>query len=124
VERNNHGLAVIQELIRIRPMDAPWRQVRMAGTGAKRRFGWLTTPSSRPVLVRQLEVALRTDGITIHDAGTLDQLSTFAYDANGRPGAQEGSHDDDVMAIGIAQQVRTRPGAVTLDVPPSARKAA
>jgi hypothetical protein len=116
VERNNHGLAVIQELLRIRQAGAGWRQVKMVGTGAKRRSGWLTTNANRPVLVRQLEVAIRTGAIRLHDAGTIDQFAMFAYNGDGRPEAQEGHHDDDVMAIGIANQVRMRPGPMVLDV--------
>jgi hypothetical protein len=71
-----------------------------------KRVGWLTSPQTRPVLVDQLEAALRLDELHIHDAGTLDQMSTFHWNDDGRAEAEENQFDDDVMAAGIALQIR------------------
>jgi hypothetical protein len=43
-------------------------------------------------------------------------MSTFAYSDDGRPEAQDGYHDDDVMAAGIAVQLRRRAFGRVLDV--------
>ena len=44
--------------------------------------------------------------LILHDVGSLDQSGTFAWSDDGRPEAQEGDRDDDVLAAGIAWQVR------------------
>jgi hypothetical protein len=112
VERNNHGHAVLLALTKLHAGTAPYRIYR----APDKRVGWLTTSATRPVLVDQLEEALRTKALVIRDAGTVDQMSTFAYSDDGRPEAQEGYHDDDVMAAGIAVQLRRRAFGRVLDV--------
>lgn len=112
VERNNHGHAVLLALSKLHAGTAPYRLFR----AKDKRLGWLTTNASRPVLVDQLEEALRTKALVIRDAGTVDQMSTFAYSDDGRPEAQEGYHDDDVLAAGIAVQLRRRAFGRVLDV--------
>lgn len=104
IERNNHGHAVLLALVALHKGSAPYQIYR----AKDKRVGWLTTNASRPVLIDQLEAALRTSGLVLHDAGTVDQFSTFAYNDDGRPEAQEGYHDDDVLAVGIAWQLRRR----------------
>lgn len=112
IERNNHGHAVLLRLAQLHAGTAPYRIFR----AKDKRRGWLTTTATRPLLVDQLEEALRTAGITLHDAGSIDQFSTFAYNDEGRPEAPEGYHDDDVLAAGIAWQVRRRAFGRVLDV--------
>jgi hypothetical protein len=68
------------------------------------------------VLVDQLEAALRTSAIILHDAGTVEQFSTFHWNDDGKPEASEGGHDDDVMAAGIALQARRVSFGRMLDV--------
>jgi hypothetical protein len=112
IERNNHGHAVLLALAKLHAGTAPYRIYR----APDKRVGWLTTSASRPVLIDQLEEALRTNALTLRDAGTVDQMATFAYSDDGRPEAQEGYHDDDVMAAGIAIQLRRRAFGRVLDV--------
>lgn len=106
IERNNHGHAVLLALSKLHGglATAPYTLYR----AKDKRLGWVTSTASRPVLVDQLEEALRTEALTLHDAGSVDQMATFAYNDDGRPEAQEGYHDDDVMALGIAWQLRRR----------------
>lgn len=104
VERNNHGHAVLLALRGLAAGARGWRLYR----APDRRLGWLTTSATRPVLVDQLEEAVRTGAVVLHDAGTVDQMATFAYSDDGRPEAAEGYHDDDVLALGIAWQLRRR----------------
>jgi len=105
VERNNHGHAVLLRLRELRELhggSAPYVIYR-ARDG---RQGWLTSSANRPVLVDQLEAALRTGALQLHDAATIDQLSAFAWSDDGRAEAPAGYHDDDVLALGIAWQSR------------------
>lgn len=110
VERNNHGHAVLLALVALHKGTARYQIFR----ARDKRVGWLTTKATRPVLIDQLEQALRTEALVLHDATTVDQFSTFAYNDDGRPEAQEGYHDDDVLAVGIAWQLRRRAFGRTL----------
>ena len=112
VERNNHGHAVLLRLAQLHGGTAPY-QIFRAKDG---RLGWLTTTASRPLLVDQLEEAVRTDGTVIHDAVTVDEMLSFSWSDDGRPEAQEGYHDDAVIAHGIAIQMRRRAFGRLLDV--------
>ena len=113
VERNNHGHAVLLALTKLHAGTAPYRIYR----APDKRVGWLTTSATRPVLVDQLEEALRTSALTLRDAGTVDQMSTFAYSDDGRPEATAGYHDDDVLALGIAWQVRRHAFPLVIGLP-------
>lgn len=104
VERNNHGHAVLLRLTQLHAGTGPYQLFR----ARDKRLGWLTTTATRPVLIDQLEEALRTDALALHDAGSVDQFATFHWNDDGRPEAQEGYHDDDVLAVGIALQLRRR----------------
>lgn len=102
VERNNHGHAVLLRLGQLHNGTAPYAIFR-AKDG---RLGWLTTSANRPLLVDRLEAALRTGALHLHDAATIDQLAAFAWSDDGRAEAPDGYHDDDVLALGIAWQIR------------------
>lgn len=59
-------------------------------------LGYETNQINRPVLISQLDMALRQGAIQIHDAGTIQELREFVRKPNGR---EEGvDHDDDVFA--------------------------
>ena len=114
VERNNHGHAVLLKLRELHDATAPYAIFR-ARDG---RLGWLTSSASRPILIDQLEAALRTGELVLHDAGTVDQFGTFAWSDDGHPEGQEGYSDDDVMAAGIAWQIHWRAFVRVLGVRP------
>jgi phage terminase large subunit len=42
----------------------------------------------------------------INDRATLDEMLTFVRNAKGRPEAQNGAHDDCIMALAIALHAR------------------
>ena len=112
VERNNHGHAVLLRLSQLLGSGLTYRIYR----AKDKRLGWLTMSANRPVLIDQLEEALRTEALVLHDAATVDQFGAFAYNDDGRPEAAEGYHDDDVMAVGIAWQVRRRSYPRVIDI--------
>jgi hypothetical protein len=106
VERNNHGHAVLLRLWQMQSPEGKPRAHYVIYRARDKRSGWLTTSANRTVLIDQLEVALRTGALNLHDAATVDQLSAFSWSDDGRPEAPDGYHDDDVLALGIAWQVR------------------
>lgn len=104
VERNNHGHAVLLRLAQLIGATPVYTLYR----AKDKRLGWITSSATRPVLVDELEAAIRLGHVRIHDAATVDQCLAFAYNDDGKAEAPEGYHDDDVISIGIAWQVRRR----------------
>ncbi len=69
-------------------------------------FGFQTTAKTRPLAVDGLrDVADHEIGL-ITDYETLGEMLTFVYDERRRPQAEEGAHDDCVMALAIAWYIR------------------
>lgn len=103
-ERNNHGHAVRVAL------EAIWRTERTMRYGpyvAKdRKAGWLQTRESRAVLVDGIAAAVRTGSIVLRDGETVEQFAMFHENEKGRAEAQDGYHDDDVIAVGLAWAMR------------------
>ncbi len=75
----------------------------------KDRFGWLTRPSGpkrKEVIIMDLEEALRRRQMVIFDKAILDELFLYTRNERGQFMATEGGHDDLVMALAIAWQIR------------------
>ncbi len=118
VERNNHGHAVLDGLRRMRAGRRESRYVlhtdqpvgkhpTMIGAAQQSgTAGWLTTTASKPLMVNELEEALRNEYVTVHTRAMVDELRGYQYDDQGRTSAPEGQHDDTVMALAIAWQMR------------------
>jgi len=98
VERNNHGLAVLAYLNTIEHYPAIYEQ--------RGHAGWLTTSVSRPAMIARLGATLTATSEIFSSSRLLAECRTFVRQSDGRTGAAAGVHDDCVMAIAIALQVR------------------
>ena len=79
--------------------------------GATRgKLGFLTTSGNRPLLLGRLAAFVRQTPELLRDRDTLEEMLTFVRNARGRPEAESGAHDDCVMALGIALEVREQGG--------------
>lgn len=99
VERNNHGLAVLAFLER----ETGFRMF-LGGDG---QVGFLTTAQSRAEMLAGLGVLLATRAELFQSARLLEECRTFVEKDGGRTEAATGAHDDLVLAMAIAQAVRT-----------------
>ena len=102
VERNGVGLAVINTLKALGYPDmyyADW-------DGDRDRPGFRTTSRNRPVMLADLEEAVRNRQIVNHYGRLRDEMRVFIRNELGRPEAAPGHHDDLVMALGITWQMR------------------
>ncbi len=83
------------------------RETEDSFLGAVRHsFGVRTTALTRPVMIGQLVEAMRHGIRTINDRTTLEEMLTFVRNEKLRPEAEEGAHDDCVMALAIAWYIR------------------
>lgn len=80
----------------------------------EKRFGFRTDSRTRNVIVANLVKLVRDDASFINDKSTLEEMLTFVRNEKTfRPEAEEGAHDDTVMALAIACHVRNS-GQVSL----------
>ncbi|HZC44146.1 MAG TPA: terminase [Acidobacteriaceae bacterium] len=98
VERNNHGMAVLAYLTTIERYAPIYEQRGQAG--------WLTTAITRPSMIALLGAAITTRPEIFSSSRLLAECQTFVRLHDGRTGAAAGVHDDCLMAMAIALQVR------------------
>jgi hypothetical protein len=105
-EANNMGIAVIEHLLRLQyPMQYLHERRRDPddrSSSQLHRLGFKTTTVTRPQLISDLDLAIREQSVIIRDANTLQECRTFVIGSNGKAAAQQGCHDDDVMALALA----------------------
>lgn len=71
-------------------------------------FGFKTTVITRPLILSMLQAIMNDTPELINDRDTLEEMLTFVRNEKGRPEAQQGAHDDLVMALAIAYYIRTQ----------------
>jgi hypothetical protein len=98
VERNNHGHAVIAHL------EAE-RYTELYEQGGK--AGWLTSAASRPVMLESFATVLAKQRELFSSRRLLTECRSFVRRPDGSAAAAPGAHDDCIMAMAIAQAVRT-----------------
>lgn len=113
VEKNGPGGMVILELERLGYSPRLYRHREWDERGRKKtRVGWVTSTKSKPLMIGELEAALRTGAIHLSDSPTLEELRIYEYtdSAAQYTSAPTGFHDDRVIALAIAWQMRKRAG--------------
>lgn len=68
--------------------------------------GFKTTSVTRPIIIAGLVEVIRDDVDTINSAELLHECLSFIKNEQGRAEAEQGKHDDRVMAMGIAHYIR------------------
>ena len=69
-------------------------------------YGFETNKKTRPIIIARLVEEYRDNIEQVNDKDTLKEALTFIKNENGRPEAQEGYHDDLIMAKAIAHYIR------------------
>jgi hypothetical protein len=78
-------------------------------TGKKeKRYGFKTTSLTRPTIISNLVQVVREHTETINDKDTLEELLTIIKNEKGRTEAPEGGHDDQMMGLAIAHEIRSQ----------------
>ena len=74
----------------------------------EKSYGFKTTTITRPYILGQLQEIVHDNIDVIQDKDTLREMLTFIVNDKGRAEAEEGYHDDLVMALAIAYYIRTQ----------------
>lgn len=103
VEDNNHGLVTLGAM-KGRYKNLYHRKVKdELVDGQTEKLGWRTTARSKPILIGNLDKALR-DGLTLRHRSTIEEHIWYAVNDDGTTSAPEGKTDDRVMATACAIQ--------------------
>lgn len=70
------------------------------------KFGFNTNKITRPIIISELVKLVREQPDLFYDLTTLQEMLTFVRNEKGKPEAQEGAHDDCIMALAIAYYIR------------------
>ena len=81
-----------------------------------KEYGFHTSTSTRPVAIADLITAVREDINIVNDRQTLEEMLVFVRGADGKPQAMLGKHDDRVMALAIAHQVRKQQACTVKEI--------
>lgn len=79
----------------------------------KHAFGFQTNTKTRPIIIAELVKAVRDDVTIVVDKTTIEEMLTFVRDESFRPEAEEGAHDDCVMALAIATHIRPKQAVIS-----------
>lgn len=103
----NYSTFPIMELERLRyPKQYVRESIDDYTHKVKKSFGFLTNSKTRPVIIAGLVEVVRESVELICHRTTLEEMLTFVRNEDGRPEAEEGAHDDCVMALAIAHYIR------------------
>ena len=98
VESNNHGLTTLSYLKDLYPKDCIYKDKSSSNIVD---LGMRTTKLTKPLMIGNLRRTL-AEGMVIHSEETLSELNTFIEKGSGKLEAQDGYHDDEVMALAMA----------------------
>jgi hypothetical protein len=105
----NYSTFPIQELERLK---YPNQYVRVKEDKytkkTEKSYGFKTTTVSRPRILGQLQAIIKESIELLVDIDTLKEGLTFIKNEKGRAEAQVGYHDDLIMALAIAYDIRTQ----------------
>ena len=104
-EGNNHGLTTIKTIRDNEYWNFYHTKIydKISDTYTK-KLGWYTTRKSKPLAIDKLAEYIREKYLGIWDFDIVDELYSYVVDDKGSTNAQEGCHDDCVMALAICLQ--------------------
>lgn len=112
-ERNNGGEFEMDRLARLNrfgsyrvyTMKSTDPTGRVADTG---KLGWSTNTATRPKMLAELKDAVESDLLHLYHRQTVNELFSFVVKPTGKAEAEDGAHDDLVMALaGVWQLYQT-----------------
>jgi phage terminase large subunit len=99
----------IKELQRLGYTNQYVREQQDTYTGKlEKKYGFRTTMITRPVIISRLIEIVREHTELLNDLDTIEELLTIVRNEKGRIEAPVGSHDDEMMGLAIAHEIRSQ----------------
>jgi len=106
VERNNHGLTCVTVIVNEGYPNIYAEMVPEPPGKPRKRYGWLTSSATRPLIIDNLVKEVREGSHGIKSRGTLEEMMSFKIQDNGKMEADTGMHDDRVISYAIGKHLR------------------
>jgi len=110
VEVNGPGISVVDSLVQhIKYPRVYQRNIynRVDGVQESQEWGFMTTQTTRPLLVSKLQAAVSDGTLRTHDTELIDEMRTMEFDEKGVARARGRNKDDRVIALGLALHGRS-----------------
>ena len=75
------------------------------GNKIRDKLGWETNSRTRPILISDLNQVVTERKMIIRSREIIGEMKSFVKNSKGKPEAQLGTHDDLVIATGVAYQM-------------------
>lgn len=106
VENNNHGLTTLTIMKREEYWNIYFsKQFDRVSDRVTQKIGWSTTPVTKRLMIDKLQEFVREMYIGIYSDLIVSEMFSYVIEDNGSTNAQEGCHDDTVMATAIMLQL-------------------
>jgi hypothetical protein len=105
-ERNNHGLTTLKAIQRKDYWNIYYQKIydKIADV-ITQKIGWGTDRRTKPLMINKLAEFIRERWLGIKWKLLIDECLTYIIEDDGSTNAQEGCHDDTVMATAIMLQL-------------------
>jgi hypothetical protein len=105
IEANNHGIATLNVTRQIGYRSVyRRRQINRLYNRVSEEYGFKTTRSTKPLIINQLDEAIRNGEVQVHEPECYTELKGFVRDETGKMGGSP--FDDRVMALALANHGR------------------
>ena len=105
-ENNNHGLTTLKAIQNLEYWNIYFTKTfDKISDSISQKVGWSTNNKTKPLMINKLAEYIRNKWIGIKDRILIQECFTYVIDEKGATNAQEGCHDDTVMACAILLQV-------------------
>lgn len=108
IEANSFGIAAIDSIKREYPKLYYRYRVDGRNDQKTKQIGWWTDTKTKPIMISDMAKAINEQSIIIRSSLCIDEFATYVIGNDGNANAELGCHDDRVVAMMIALQVRKR----------------
>lgn len=105
IESNNHGLTTLKSVLNEDYHNLFYTKTYdRVNDEISKKLGWTTNQKTKPMAIDKLAEYIRERYLAVLDLETILEMYSYVIDEKGRTNAQQGKHDDLIMALAIALQ--------------------
>jgi hypothetical protein len=105
-ERNNHGLTTLKAIQNEDYYNIYYQKIYdKIADQVTQKIGWGTDRRTKPLMINKLAEFVREKWLGIKSKLIIEELLSYVIEDDGSTNAQEGCHDDSVMALAILLQL-------------------